>query len=345
MLEKPNIRDEVIITCLEELYDLNVTELSFLPLGADQHTAVYRSVSRDSQPYFVKLRLAGFKGITVTIPHMLSGYGMTNIISPIPTRQKTLWVQKSDFTLALYPFIEGNNGYEIEILDDHWIKLGQIIRQLHDSDLPANAGLSIPHETYSREWRELVRRFQSEIELSQFDDPIAIELATLLKSHKREISRLVEQADRLGAILKTKTTKHVVCHADLHAGNIFIDRRNTLYLIDWDTIIVAPRERDLMFAGGGLGGGWHPPEVEEALFYKGYGSFDIDPIALTYYRYERIVQDIAAYCTQILLTRGDSDDRREGLHQLTRQFLPAGVIDIAFQSEKRLPKALQSQTI
>ena len=39
-----------------------------------------------------------------------------------------------------------------------------------------------------------------------------------------------------------------------------------------------------------------------ALFYQGYGQAAVDQTVLAYYRYERIVQDIAAYCQQLLLT-------------------------------------------
>jgi hypothetical protein len=56
MLEKPNIADELIISCLQEEYDLRVAELTFLPLGADLGTAVYRVVADDGTAYFLKLR-------------------------------------------------------------------------------------------------------------------------------------------------------------------------------------------------------------------------------------------------------------------------------------------------
>jgi len=42
MLTKPDLKDEKIIACLHDNYGLDVAEISFLPLGADFNTAVYR---------------------------------------------------------------------------------------------------------------------------------------------------------------------------------------------------------------------------------------------------------------------------------------------------------------
>ena len=67
-----------------------------------------------------------------------------------------------------------------------------------------------------------------------------------------------------------------MCHADLHAGNILIDANGAFYLVDWDTLILAPKERDLMYAGGGQFGEARTPQQEEALFYQGYGQTQID---------------------------------------------------------------------
>jgi spectinomycin phosphotransferase len=64
---------------------------------------------------------------------------------------------------------------------------------------------------------------------------------------------------------------------------------------------------------------------------------------LAYYRYERIVQDIAAYCAAIFLADPSSADRAVGLRQLSFQFQPNQVIDIACQTEKHLPLFLQSE--
>ena len=47
MLEKPDLKDGKIITCLKNEYGLSVDKISFLPLGADLNTAVYRAVTDD----------------------------------------------------------------------------------------------------------------------------------------------------------------------------------------------------------------------------------------------------------------------------------------------------------
>ena len=71
--------------------------------------------------------------------------------------------------------------------------------------------------------------------------------------------------------------------------------------MDWDEPIMAPKERDLMFIGGGIANVWNDPQ-EEIYFYKGYGNTDINIPILAYYRLERIVEDIAEYVQALLLT-------------------------------------------
>ena len=82
MLEKPALSDEKILTCLQEEYGLQFTRLAFLPLGADQNTAVYRAVAEEETLYFVKLRLNDFDEIAVTLPKYYRDQGIQQIIAP-----------------------------------------------------------------------------------------------------------------------------------------------------------------------------------------------------------------------------------------------------------------------
>ena len=90
-----------------------------------------------------------------------------------------------------------------------------------------------------------------------------------------------------------------------------------------------------MSVGGGLFGGW-TPEMEEPWFYAGYGPTEVDPVALAYYRYERIVADFAAYADEIWRRRIGAEDREIGVRQLAGQFLPGHVIDLAHRTYRRV---------
>ena len=97
-----------------------------------------------------------------------------------------------------------------------------------------------------------------------------------MQARRAAVFDLVKRADRCAEALQAHSPECVLCHSDLHAGNVLITTDDTLYLVDWDAPLLAPKERDLMFIGGGVGGIWNNDQ-EAAWFYQGYGQAGIDP--------------------------------------------------------------------
>lgn len=343
MLEKPPIQDKRIINQIQQVYGLQVAEMEFLPLGADANTAVYRIVTGESVPYFLKLRKGTFEKTSVLIPRFLYDLGIRQIIPPLQSLNGDLWSELEFYTCILYPFIEGCSGFSTVLRSAQWIKFGQALKRIHTTHIPQEIERQIPSETYSPHWREMVKEFQAQVKHGNFEDPVAAKMAAFMRSHKKEIRQLVERSEVLAKDLQSQTLEQVLCHSDIHGGNLLLTKSEDFYIVDWDNPILAPKERDLMFIGGGIGMNWNS-EREVALFYQGYGSTNTNLTALTYYRFERIVQDIAEFCKQILLTTEGGEDREQGFQYFSSQFLPKDVIDIAYQTDQKLRENIQSIT-
>lgn len=336
MLEKPPLDENKIIQCLKTQYGLPITEVTFLPLGADVNTAVYHAQHKDGTRSFVKLRRGTFDEITVIVPKLLFDQGIQQVIPPLQTHAQQLWARLDEYKVMVFPFVEGYSGWQTPLKDHHWTAFGQTLKRIHQAEIPQDMLALLPRETFSPYWRERVRDFQCEVEAQEFTEPIAAQLAAFLKARRAEIDHLVNRAEHLAALVKAQSLDYILCHTDIHVGNLLIDKDDTVYVVDWDTLMLAPKERDLMFIGGGLGGGSHRPEDAARLFYQGYGQTEINRAALAYYRYQRIVEDIAAYCEQLLLTDEGGDDRPEGLRQLTSQFLPGEVVELAYRTDANI---------
>ncbi len=246
-----------------------------------------------------------------------------------------LWTRVDTFAVIVFPFIAGRNGFEKPLSDRQWVDLGGTLRGIHTAVVPPSLSAQIPHEEYSPYWRNLVRTFQASVEETAFADPVAAELAAFLRARRDDISRIVARAAALGAALRRQSPAQVLCHADIHGGNVLLGTDGALFIVDWDTLTFAPKERDLMFIGGGVFATWNSAR-EEALFYQGYGPTEIDVVALAYYRYERIVQDFAADGEQLLLTDEGGADRAPALRYFLDQFLPDNVVEIADRTDQLL---------
>jgi spectinomycin phosphotransferase len=335
MLIKPDLKDEKIIACLQNAYGLTVEKIAFLPLGADFNTVVYQVTTSNQVDYFLKLRRGEFIDASVSVPEYLASLGIKQVISPIATKTRQLWANLASFKVILYPYVEGRNGVETKLSEEQWIQFGAAIKKLHNIHIPNALTRGTPREVFSSRWRETVKAFLMRIKHEVFEEPVAVKMAEFLKSKSSEILNLVERAEKLAITIQKQPFEYILCHADIHGWNLIVDKEEAPYIVDWDTLIFAPKERDLMFVGAGIWDSGRTAAEEESLFYKGYGQTKINQDAICYYRFERIIQDIGEYCEYIFLSDEGGDDRMQCFEHLQPVFLPNGAIERAYQSEKR----------
>jgi spectinomycin phosphotransferase len=101
-----------------------------------------------------------------------------------------------------------------------------------------------------------------------------------------------------------------------------------VFVIDWDEVMLAPKERDFIFVR----------QPQAAAFWQGYGQTEIDWVALTYYLWERVVQDVIE-CTQDVCFRDDlGEETRADIARLFHEFLAqeGGTIDAAYAAAAHL---------
>lgn len=341
MLEKPAVPDETIAALLAAEFGLEQPRLAFLPIGADPHSAVYRADAAGGQAYFLKLRTGNFDEALTAVPRFLHGLGIREVIPPLLTRSGGEWAALGDFRLILYPFIAGQDGSEVELTREQWLAFGAALRRMHDTQLPPALERLLARESYSPRWRGALQNYMAQAAAGGFDDPTAAQQAAFLLAHRHEVEHLLARAGELAAALRANPPALALCHSDIHAWNVIVSAQQAenehsgLYIVDWDNPILAPKERDLMFIGAGLNPGWDTPRAQE-LFYQGYapgeGQAAVNRAALAYYRFERIVEDLAVECEQVFSGAGSAEDREQAFEFLMSNFQPGGTLEAALRA-------------
>jgi spectinomycin phosphotransferase len=316
-------------------YGLTTAEATFLPSG-DANSAVY-GVDYRGIRYFLKLRCGDFDEIAATVPAYLHSQGIVRVLAPLRATTGRLWNHAHGFDWMLYPFFEGKTGLERPLSQANWISLGETMRLVHATILPPDIARRVPQISYSPRYRDIVRALdQGAADSRTFGDRVTAQVAEFWTKHRGDIRTAVERAGQLAEEMRGRVGALVLCHSDLHAGNVLVGADAALTVVDWDNPVFAPKERDLMFVGGGIGGAWNDPR-ESGWFFTGYGSAESDPIAIAFFRYERIVLDIAEYGQRMFDLNASASDRLSNLHKLATAFRRDNVVDTAHKYYSSLP--------
>ena len=330
MRDDPNLDLGKIAVSLDRGYGLRVASVSFLPLGYDLNAAVYAVLTTDGVPYFLKVRFGPVDEAGLLVPRALIDQGIPNILGPLRTRSSALCLPFDDatgYSVVLYPFVQGENAMMAGMSNEQWREFGSTLRLVHDSGLEDAFRGRLRVEDFALPSARVVRQLFAVVAETAFESAAATRFAAFWREHVARIEAVLARAEDLGRSLQAKPFALVLCHADIHAANILVGDDGRIHLIDWDGPLIAPRERDLLFVVGSRIARVVEPR-EEDFFFAGYGAVTIDPAALVYYRYERIIEDLGEIGKSVFLDPSRSEQARAEEVELAMSFFaPGGDVD------------------
>ena len=336
MREPPKLTDLLIKATLHTHYGLSIQSVTFLPIGNDSATFVYQVIDSVGTRYFLKLRThSGFSAPSIAVPRFLAEQGISHVVTPLMTLGQTLWVPVDDFVLTLYPFIEARTATEAGLSDKQWVALGATLRQIHMNPLPSELQQIVPRESFVPSRWGVLTRLESVMANDNLNliDPAQVALRTFWQARQVDIRILINRADTLGDELRQASLPQVLCHADIHTWNVLLDSEQQMWIVDWDEVMQAPKERDLMFVMEGIARNLVRPH-QTACFLQGYSETNINMRALAYYRYAWAVQEMGAYAEDVFFSpERSAQTHRDSVDAFIDIFAPGNIAAIACASD------------
>ncbi|MFC4807688.1 phosphotransferase enzyme family protein [Paenibacillus sp. GCM10023250] len=307
------ITEERLRTCLMEHYDVTAATIVFLPLGLDYSSAVYHVVSPQGAAYLLKLTSKPVYEPQYRIPRFLHDQGIAEVVAPLSTKRGSLWTRLADWTVAVYPYIDGDSSFD-GMSAGQWKQVGTIFARIHRIGLPPQGLGPIRRESFdSAVYVWWIRTLEDQLARWEGGSEPERALHASWVEHRLAIHAKLDGLIELAASLRERAIPLVICHADLHPANVIRDQAGHAFIIDWDDVMLAPKERDFIFAG--------PPHDQD--FFQGYGAVEVDETVLAYYRAERVLQDLIACARNVWLQDDLGEDAKADAVELFQRIMMA----------------------
>jgi len=208
--------------------------------------------------------------------------GLRFVVSPVPSVGGELLVPLSPrYVLAVFPFLHGVSGRfdEQPSAEDRWQLIEMLVR-LHAVP-PAVA--PVRHIAITVPRRPVLEAALREHGEPWPGGPFSEPARALIRSTGEKIRRLMGSFEQLAQ--RVTALDSVITHGEPHPANFIWTVTDTM-LIDWDTVGLAPPERDLWMVATDSG--------EELRRYSRATGREVDPDALALYRIRWTLDDISA---------------------------------------------------
>ncbi|MEV6103505.1 phosphotransferase [Streptomyces sp. NPDC051940] len=273
-------------------------------------------------------RFAALRQALGSAAALASRGGLEFVVAPAATPEGEVVVRLDErYALALYPYVEGAPGHFGEAVPEaERITLARLLARLHAATPKVTAtptAATAPEPTTPKvtatppvhEPGLLAHRAALDAALDELDTPwpdggpFTEPARELLASHGPQAIRAAlagfdEAAARIAA------TEPVLTHGEPHPGNVLRLTGGRLTLIDWDTLALAPPERDLWLAAGSCA-----PAIDA---YRETSGREVSAEALAFYGLRWLLDDVCVYVAQFRAPHTATADTEAALPYLRR---------------------------
>lgn len=237
---------------------------------------------------------------------VLRNAGLGFVVAPIPTtRGETLRRIGPRHTIALFPFVDGQAGRYGHYDAAARSAVISMLAELHETPAVGSVARSIGLDLPGRRHLEIGLQ---ELNHTWSGGPFSEPARRALALHASDVAALLSLADRLSADVVKRGSTWVVTHGEPHSANVMRDGDSYL-LVDWDTVAVAPRERDLWMLVGDT--------ADELTSYTKATGHQIDQGAVDFFRLAWDLNDLAEYLNVLRSPHRENEDTIAAYNGLT----------------------------
>jgi hypothetical protein len=268
---------------------------------ADDLIAKLRTAQDSTDAAFGRLR-AAFGAAYALREHA----GLSFVVAPLVDLQGLTLRRLSDrYSLVVHPFLPSREA-DLQA-DGYWRAVAGLLVELHAASCPV-----APADDFVVPGRDRLVQLLDEAAEPWDRGPYGERARALLARHAAGVKRLLPAYDRLAAHVSARPERMVVTHGEPH--NTLVTSRG-LMLIDWESLLVAPRERDL----------WALSDHDGSAldWYRAATGVEIDRAALSLYRLWYDLAEISGYLGLFHAPHADTADAAESWRNLVHLLRPA----------------------
>jgi spectinomycin phosphotransferase len=247
-----------LTTLLERRWGLLDVELEYLPVGFGSH----HWLARDSQGTRKFVTADDLEATFQRGPDADAAFDALNrafrtasalrdeaelefVVAPLPDDEGAV-IRRLDrrYAVTASEFVEGKSGSFRSYEPDECRQMGHILGRLHLA--AGQVPVDLPHkEDFALPSRDALREALEDLGGAWTSGPFAEPARQLLRDSADDVERLLREYDGLATELREDTASWVITHGEPHSANVIRADDGDVFLVDWDTTLVAPRERDL----------------------------------------------------------------------------------------------------
>jgi spectinomycin phosphotransferase len=313
--ERPDgIDDSLVASSVTAHWSISVGALEYLPVGFGGYH--WRATDQTGSSWFVTVAVLPSCGagdladLTAAMDTAaeLAAAGLDFVVAPVRNAAgQTVARLGARYAISVFPYLDGVPGdFADAPTDADRAAVIQLVAALHGAALAD--GNAVPVRPLPIAGREVLENSLRERDQPWCGGPFAEPARALVAEHADQLTRALERFDELVVSASGDGRPRVITHGEPHPGNL-LRVGPKLLLLDWDTVGLAPPERDLWSLLSSTGA--------EATAYTELTGTPVTAEALELYRLRWILDDMSLFLAEFRAPHRRSADTEESWTGLT----------------------------